>query len=107
MRNKHPSFAPRKAQLFEVLQYHRPSSAAHSIRPPVVAIETCGEIAVRRLGYFPERGFQIEARLKFVLDFELEYLVEVLRVELKELFPNHAPKELAHEHLTRLMNCRF
>ena len=50
---------------------------------------------------------KIEARLKFVLDFELEYLVEVLRVELKELFPNHMPKEPAHDHLTRLMNSRF
>ena len=50
---------------------------------------------------------KIEARLKFVLDFELHYLVEVLRVELKELFPNHAPKEAAHDHLTRLMNSRF
>ena len=50
---------------------------------------------------------KIEARLKFVLDFELEYLVEVLRVELKELFPNHAPQETAHDRLTRLMNQRF
>ena len=50
---------------------------------------------------------KIEARLKFVLDFELDYLVEVLRVELKELFPSRAPKEPAHDHLTRLMNRRF
>ena len=50
---------------------------------------------------------KIEARLKFVLDYELDYLVEVLRVELKDLFPSHAPKELAHDHLTRLMNHRF
>jgi len=45
--------------------------------------------------------------LKFVLDFELDYLVEVLRVELRELFPNRAPQEPAHDHLTRLMNHRF
>ena len=50
---------------------------------------------------------KIEARLKFVLDFELDYLVEVLRVELKELFPSRAPKEQAHDHVTRLMNRRF
>ena len=50
---------------------------------------------------------KIEARLKFVLDFELDYLVEVLRVELKELFPSRAPKEPAHDHLTRLMNRKF
>ena len=50
---------------------------------------------------------KIEARLKFVLDFELEYLVEVLRVELKELFPNHPPEEPAYDRLTRLMNNRF
>jgi len=50
---------------------------------------------------------KVEARLKFVLDFELNYLVEVLRVELKELFPNRAPQEPAHDHLTRLMNHRF
>ena len=50
---------------------------------------------------------KIEARLKFVLDFELDYLVEVLRVELKELFPNRPPTEPAHDHLTRLMNSRF
>ena len=48
-----------------------------------------------------------EARLKLVLDFELDYLVEVLRVELKELSPSRAPKEPAHDHLTRLMNRRF
>ena len=50
---------------------------------------------------------KIEARLKFVLDFELDYRVEVLRVELKELFPSRAPNEPAHDRLTRLMNRRF
>ena len=50
---------------------------------------------------------KIKARLKFVLDFEFDYLVEVLRVELKELFPNRPQKEPAHDHLTRLMNSRF
>ncbi len=50
---------------------------------------------------------KIEARLKFVLDFELDFLVEVLQVELKELFPNHPPRELAHDRITRLMSKRF
>lgn len=50
---------------------------------------------------------KIEARLKFVLDFELDYFVEVLRVDLKELFPNRPPKEPVHDHLTRLMNSKF
>ena len=50
---------------------------------------------------------KIEARLKFVMDFELDYFVEVLRVELKELFPTRPPDEPAHDHLTRLMNCKF
>jgi len=50
---------------------------------------------------------KIEARLKFVLDRELEYLVEVLRVELKELFPTRPPEESAHDHLTRCMNSKF
>ena len=50
---------------------------------------------------------KIEARLKFVLDFELEYLVEVLRVELKELFPAHVAGEPAYDRLARLMNNRF
>ena len=50
---------------------------------------------------------KIEARLKFVLDFELDYLVEVLQVELKELFPNRPSKVTAHDHFTRLMNSRF
>ena len=50
---------------------------------------------------------KIEARLKFVLDFELDFLVEVLQVELKDLFPNHLPGERAHDRLTRLMSKRF
>lgn len=50
---------------------------------------------------------KIEARLKFVLDFELDFIVEVLRVELKDLFPNHPPKERAHDRITRLMSKRF
>lgn len=50
---------------------------------------------------------KIEARLKFVMDFELDYLVEVLRVDLKELFPNHPPKEPPHDRITRLMGSRF
>ena len=50
---------------------------------------------------------KIEARLKFVLDFELDFLMEVLEVELKELFPNRPPGELAHDRITRLMNKRF
>ena len=50
---------------------------------------------------------KIEARLKFVLDYELEYFVEVLRVEVKDLFPSHAAQEPAHDHLTHLMNIRF
>ena len=50
---------------------------------------------------------KIEARLKFVMDFELDYLVEVLRVDLKELFPNHPHKEPPHDRITRLMGSRF
>lgn len=50
---------------------------------------------------------KIEARLKFVLDFELDYFVEVLRVELKDLFPNRTAQVPAHDHLMRLMNSRF
>ena len=42
----------------EVLQHHRTSSAAAPIRPPVVSIQARCKIAVRWLGYFPERGFQ-------------------------------------------------
>ena len=50
---------------------------------------------------------KIESRLKFVLDSELDFLVEVLQVELKELFPIHLPSERAHDRLTRLMSKRF
>ena len=50
---------------------------------------------------------KIEARLKFVMDFELNYLVGVLRVDLKELFPSHPPKEPPHDRITRLMSSRF
>ena len=50
---------------------------------------------------------KIEARLKFVLDFELDYLVEVFGVELKELFPIRSAEVPAHDHLDRLMNSRF
>ncbi len=53
------------------------------------------------------RVSKIEARLKFVLDFELDYLVEVLGVELKELFPNRSTNVLAHDHFERLMNSGF
>ncbi len=50
---------------------------------------------------------KIEARLKFVLDFELDYLVEVLGIEMRDLFPIRAARVLAHDHLTLLMNSRF
>ncbi len=50
---------------------------------------------------------KIEARLKFVLDFELDYLVEVLDIELRELFPRRSIGVPAHDHLDHLMNSRF
>ena len=50
---------------------------------------------------------KIEARLKFVLDFQLEYLTNVLNVELKELFPAQMARETVHDRLERLMNSRF
>lgn len=50
---------------------------------------------------------KIEARLKCVSDFELEYLVEVLGVEFKDLFPDRPAKESAHNYLARLMDSRF
>ena len=50
---------------------------------------------------------KIEARLRFALDFELDYLAEVLGVELKDLFPNRTASEPTYDHLNRLMNRRF
>ncbi|SRR5579862_540633 len=50
---------------------------------------------------------KIEARLKFVLDFQLEYLTNVMNVELKELFPAQMARETVHDRLERLMNSRF
>ncbi len=50
---------------------------------------------------------KVEARLKFVLDYELDYLVEVLHVELKELFPIRPASVPAYDHHVHLMNTRF
>ncbi len=50
---------------------------------------------------------KIEARLKFVKDYEIEYLIEVLRIEHKDLFPCRLAAVPVHTHLTGLMNKRF
>ena len=50
---------------------------------------------------------KIEARVRFALDFELDYLAEVFGVELKDLFPSRTASEPAYDHLNRLMNKRF
>ena len=50
---------------------------------------------------------KIEIRVQCVTDFELEYLVEVLRVERNDLFPARPVKESAHDYLDRMMNRRF
>lgn len=50
---------------------------------------------------------KIESRIKCVTDFELEYFIEVLKVERNDLFPAHPTGEPTLAYLTRVMNSRF
>ena len=91
----------------EILQHRWSSNTKTPLRTSLVSIEAGRKIAMRRMGHLPKRPFKLEARLRFALDFELDYLAEVLGVELKDLFPSRTTSEPTYDHLNRLMNRRF